>query len=132
MVVLVGAAAETRCATPPSGETAPRGPSVKAIAQEPAAWVGQEATLSGTLENQGANYFTDLRVVLRDDEGHAVAVKPWLPTSVPPGPKGGPRPRTLSNYLGKKVRLLATVRHGQLHDAAPTYYLEVKQARTLD
>jgi hypothetical protein len=132
VLALAGATAEARCATPPQGAESPGKPTVKAIAQDPAAWLDKEAALTGTLENQGANYFTDLRVVLRDDEGHAVAVKPWLPVAVPPGPKPGPRPKTLSSYLGKKVDLRATVRRGELRGVGTTYYLEVKEARTPD
>jgi len=132
MIALVGAAGESRCAEPPPGAVRPPRASVKAVAQDPAAWLDKEASLSGTLENRGSNYFTDLRVVLRDDEGHVLAVKPWLPVSVPPGPGPGPRPRTLSQYLGKKVDLLATLRRGELRNAGTSYYLEVKEARTLD
>jgi hypothetical protein len=132
VAALAGAAAEGACAAPPAGAGGAARPTIKAIAQDPAAWLDKEAALTGTLENQGANYFTDLRVVLRDDEGNAVAVKPWLPVSVPPGPKTGPRPKTLSSYLGKKVDLQCTVRRGELRGAGTTYYLEVKQARTLD
>lgn len=132
LVALVAASGEARCATPPSGAGGPPKPTVKSIAQDPASWVDKDAVLTGTLENQGANYFTDLRVVLRDDEGNKLAVKPWLPVAVPPGPRSGPRPKTLSQYLGKKVELVATLRHGELRDAGTTYYLEVKEARTQD
>ena len=132
LIILVGAVPGLACATPQAAGPSPR-PSIKALAQDPAAFLDKDVELTGTLENQGANYFTDLRVVLRDGEGNAVAVKPWLPVSVPPGPKtGAPRPKTLSSYLGKKVDLEATVRRGELRGAGTTYYLEVKQARTVD
>lgn len=132
VAVLAGASPEIACATPQAAGHAPAA-TVKGVAQDPAAWLDKDVGLVGTLENRGANYFKDLRVVLRDDDGHEIAVRPWLPVSVPPGPPGGaPRPRTLSSYLGKKVDLQATVRRGELRGAGPTYYLEVKQARTVD
>ena len=132
VTALVAAAAETGCAEPPAGAGGPPKPTIQTVAQNPAAWLGKDAALTGTLENQGVNYFTDMRLVLRDDQGHSIAVKPWLPVSVPPAPQGGTRPRTLSQFLGKKVDLQATVRHGELRHAGTTYYLEVKQARTLE
>jgi len=74
----------------------------------PAAKAGERLSLTGVLENAGANYFTDLRPVLRDGRGNEVAVAAWLPISVPPPRPGGPaaaRPRLMSDLLGKRVRL---------------------------
>jgi hypothetical protein len=134
LMLAVGGVAGIGCAETPATAPAAR-PTVGAIAQSPAAWVDKEATLTGRLANQGANYFTDLRVVLKDDSGHVLAVKPWLPTALPPAPPGAgggaTRPRTLAQFLGRKVELEATVRYGSLNEG-DTYYLEVKQARTVD
>ena len=132
VALAVGGAGETRCAETPATPSPPARVPIRAIAQRPAEWVGKEALLTGTLANQGVNYFTDLRVVLKDDEGHALAVKPWLPTALPPAPGAGPRPKTLTQYLGKRVELQATVRHGALRAVGETYYLEVKEARAVD
>lgn len=129
-LVLAFGVAEGRCAEELPGTGALR-VAVKAVAMDPAAYLDKRIVMAGTLENEGANYFTDLRVVLRDDAGNKVLVKPWLPTALPPGPKPGPRPPTLSRYLGKKVDLVATVRHGEWRDGARVYYLEVKEARPL-
>lgn len=131
-LALVEGVAEGRCGEALPGSGGPPHTAVKAVAQDPAAYVGKTIAVAGTLENEGANYFTDLRVVLRDDTGGKILVKPWLPTALPPGPKAGPRPRTLAQYLGKKVDLVATVRHGEWRDGAKAYYLEVKEARTPD
>jgi hypothetical protein len=121
---------------PPASSLATPGtaaPTLKAIARDPSAWLDKETALTGTLENQGANYFTDLRVVLMDAEGNAIAVKPWLPTALPPGPKAGAtRPPTLAQFLGKRVTLRAFVRQGELRGVAKAYYLEVKDARPVD
>lgn len=115
---------------PPSTPRDFAAPTLKAIARDPAAWVDQDASVTGTLQNEGTNYFTDLRVVLKDAEGHAIAVKPWLPAALPPGPKAGaPRPPTLAQFLGKTVTLRATVRRGEIKGAAKPFYLEVKEAR---
>jgi hypothetical protein len=132
-VLAVTGVAETGCAEPPPATSAAARPTIGAITQSPAAWVDRDATVTGRLANQGANYFTDLRVVLKDDAGHALAVKPWLPIALPPAPpgSGGTRPRTLAQFLGRKVELEATLRHGFLGETE-TYYLEVKRARTVD
>lgn len=132
-MLAVAGAAQTGCAEPPAEAPAAR-PTIGAIAQSPDSWVDKDATLTGRLANQGANYFTDLRVVLKDDAGHSLAVKPWLPTALPPAPPGPgstTRPRTLAQFLGHKVELQATVRHGPLGEA-DIYYLEVKEAKIVD
>ena len=73
VAVLVGAPPQNACATPQAAGRAPVA-ALKDIAQDPAAWLDKDVGLVGTLENRGSNYFTDLRVVLRDEDGHAVAV----------------------------------------------------------
>jgi hypothetical protein len=120
--------------SPPAGGAEGASPraTVKAIAADPGAWLDRPATLTGVLTNEGTNYFTDLRVVLKDAEGRTLPVKPWLPAALPPGPASGPRPRTLAQYLGKRVELQASVRRGELRASGSTYYLEVRSARVVD
>ena len=81
------------------------------VAEDPARYRDSRLRLVGRLENQGDNYFTDLRVVLEDEQGAFLHVVPWLPVHLPPGPRrgAGKRPEVLSDYLGKKVELIATV-----------------------
>jgi hypothetical protein len=53
--------------------------------------------------NEAPNYFRDpLNLILRDREGNRVAVLPWLRKEIPPGLRG-PRPPTLSQFLGHEV-----------------------------
>lgn len=82
---------------------------ISKLASSPADYGGRPVSVAGTLENAGANYFTDLRPVLRDGKGGEIPVAAWLPQSVPPPRPGvnvGKRPRLISDLLGKRVRLL--------------------------
>jgi hypothetical protein len=104
--------------------------SLEVLVGNPEGYVGKAVQVTGTLENAGSNYFTDLRVQLRDDQGHAIAVQPWLPTALPPGPKrpGVTPPPTLSTYMGKRVDLTAVVEHGELPRRDEVFYLKVQSA----
>ncbi len=97
------------------------------LAADPGRYAGREVTVAGTLDNAGTNYFTDLRLELRDG-GSAVAVRPWLPLEVPPPRPGATarRPAVLSDYLGQRVRISGTVRR-----EGETYQLEVRQAEII-
>ncbi len=108
--------------------------SLQSLASDPQRYVGTTVQVSGTLDNAGSNFFTDLRVRLRDDEGHSIAVRPWLPTAVLPGPKrpGVTPPPTLSKYLGKQVDLTAVVEHGELPRTAEGFYLDVQSAEIVE
>lgn len=99
--------------------------------------LGQTVYVVGILENIGRNFFTDLRVVLKDrksEDAAFVYVRPWLPLELPPGPRGGQkeRPLTLSNYLGKKVQLKAVLSRGMLRNVGEVNLLEVKAAKILE
>ncbi len=119
-------------ATPSDG---PQAVSVASVSAHPEDYVGKAIRVTGTLENQGSNYFTDLRVVLRDAQGSTIRVRPWLPTSLPPGPSrpATKAPATLSQFLGKKVELTSEVARGQLPPKEEqVYFLQVKSARVLE
>jgi hypothetical protein len=131
-IALVAGTAEGGCTEPPPRPGGEPQVALKSLARDPAAYLDKAIAATGTLANEGKNYFTDLRVVLRDDAGNRIAVKPWLPTALPPAPRPGPRPPTLAQYLGKTLDLVATVRHGELRDGTKAYYLEVKEARVRD
>lgn len=107
--------------------------SVKSVAENPQQYLKKTVRIRGRLQNQGKNYFTDLRVVLTDDQGNQVYVRPWLPTELPPSPPGyrGKRPDVLSNYLGKKVELTAILDQGTLKKVGKVYLLRVKSARVV-
>jgi hypothetical protein len=119
-------------ATPSDG---PQTVSVAAVSARPEDYVGKSLRVTGTLENEGSNYFTDLRVVLRDAQGNAIRVRPWLPTALPPAPSrpGTKAPATLSQFLGKKVELTSEVSRGTLPPKEEqVYFLQVKSARVVE
>lgn len=107
--------------------------SIESVAADPAKFVDQSVRLTGKLENEGENYFSDLRVVLRDEEGNHVYVQPWLPVSTPPLPPGfkGKRPQVLSQLLGKQVALRGVVSRGSMKKVGDVYLLQVKSAEIL-
>lgn len=106
--------------------------SVEDLERSPEKFRERPVRVSGRLENEGRNYFTDLRVVLKDEEGRKVPVRPWLPVSLPPRPPsaatGSPR-AVLSDFLGQEVELTATVRKGALRHFGDVWHLEVTSAR---
>jgi hypothetical protein len=95
----------------------------------------QPVTVEGTLSNSGTNYFTDLRVILKDhkDSSEGVLVQPWLPVEVPPNAKSGDTAApTLSDYIGKKVVIKGVLTDGVVRKVGPTKVLRVDSARIVD
>ena len=105
-----------------------------AVAEAPQRFEGRSVRVSGRLENRGKNYFRDLQLVLTDDRGHALPVRPWLPASLPPPPPGGSkeRPDTLSQWLGKRVELVGRIARDPSRGVPDAFLLEVESARKLD
>ena len=116
-----------------TGQEAIEAVSVKLITENPKKYLKKTVQLSGRLENEGENYFTDLRVILKDGQGHFIYVRPWLPFELPPSPPGstGKRPPVLSQYLGKEVELTAVVDRGTLKKVGGVYLLDVKSAKVV-
>jgi hypothetical protein len=108
--------------------------SVEALASSPDQYLGKTVRVKGTLENQGTNYFTDLRLVLKDQDGNFVHVRPWLPLETPPAPPNAPgrRPETLSRFLGKTVELVATLDRDTVKRVGEVYLLVVKSAKVVE
>ncbi|MBI1787855.1 MAG: hypothetical protein HYR60_09940 [Acidobacteria bacterium] len=107
--------------------------SVKSIAANPTKYLKTAVKLTGRLENEGKNYFSDLRVVLKDAQGNRLYIRPWLPVELPPPPPGSPahkRP-TLAEFLGKDVEITAIVDRGPLRSVGEVYLLEVKSAKVV-
>jgi len=109
---------------------------LKELAAQPERYLKATVQVTGILENQGKNFFTDLRLVLKDGEGRLFPVRPWLPLSLPPRPPApqapsGParQPAVLSDFLGKRVELTGIVEKGALRHAGEVYYLTVQEAR---
>lgn len=98
----------TGCCHGGTGTEGYNGMEISKLAGSPAGMEGRRVEMTGTLDNAGANYFTDLRPVLRDGRGNEIPVAAWLPLSVPPprpGANAVSRPRLMSDLLGKRVRL---------------------------
>ncbi len=143
ILALIWIAGAARCASeapesePPALEAA--GDAVplvalEAVARNPEGFAGRPLRIAGTLESVGKNYFTDLRVVLKNDRGDSVYVRPWLAMELPPAPPGagGQRPDVLSRYLGKRVELTAVLDRGALKNVGQVYLLKVDSARIIE
>ena len=92
-------------------------------------------TVEGTLANSGSNYFTDLRVILKDskDASDGVLVQPWLPVETPPQQEGPGRSKpALSDDLGKKVIISGTLTDGVVKKVGATKLLRVDSVRIVD
>ena len=110
--------------------------SVKQLAERGDAMLGRRVRVVGILKNIGTNYFTDLRVVLKDPslDGGFVYVRPWLPIELPPAlPRGRPEktPDTLSKYLDQRVELTAVFKKATLKHVGEVRLLEVESVRIL-
>ncbi len=101
---------------------------LREFAQRPDRFVDQTITIQGRLKFVGKNYFSDpvAHFVLEDAEGNQVAVTPWLPLEVVPLAPGEPgvaeRPRIMSDYLDKPMRVRGKVRferHTNRHEVTP-------------
>lgn len=69
---------------------------------------GKLVEIEGKLDNAGTNYFTDRRIILRDETGE-IDVQAWLPLTAAQPHDDGSRPEVLSDYLGKQVVLIGMV-----------------------
>lgn len=109
--LLAAAATMAGCCHGGAGSKAYKKIDISQLATEPVKMEGRRVSVQGVLDNAGANYFTDLRPVLRDGRSGEIPVNAWLPISVPPprpGDSGRNRPRLMSDLLGKRVKLSGT------------------------
>jgi len=106
------------------------------VLANPDAYADKRITVEGLLVNEGSNFFTDLRVVLKDAsdaQSGAIHVRPWLPLELPPGPPGAaPGRETLAAYLGKRVILQGTYRDDVVRGVGQTKVLVVESARRVE
>lgn len=122
------------CAAAPTEQDPQAQPvSIEALASSPEQYLGKTVHVNGVLENEGKNYFTDMRLILKDNEGHFVDVRPWLPLETPPAPPNAPgsKPETLSRFLGKKVDLVAALERDTVRRVGEVYLLVVKSAKVV-
>jgi hypothetical protein len=92
-------------------------------------------TVEGTLSNSGSNFFTDLRVILKDskDSAEGVLVQPWLPVETPSKPDStGRSAAVLSDYFGKKVIINGVLTDGVVKKVGATKLLRVDSVRIVD
>jgi len=101
MIILNGC-----CHGPKSGGKVFIKATIKQLSEKPNKYQNKSVEITGYLRNAGVNYFTDIRLVLEDGSGNAISVRPWVPLGVPPprpGVEKRPRPKVMSDYLGKKL-----------------------------
>lgn len=82
--------------------------SIAELAAQPERFLDRFVEVTGQLVNGGRSYFDDLRPLLRDGQGHEIAVTPWLPLEVPaprPGQPPESRPHVMSEFLAVDVAL---------------------------
>jgi hypothetical protein len=96
----------------------------------------QPVVVRGILRNRGANYFTDLRLVLESEVGSPraeIPVVPWLPTEFPRRPTDiEPAQPTLADYLAKKVLIRGTLVEDVLKNFGRTRALRVVSVRVAE
>lgn len=112
--------------------------SIRELIEKGETLLGKRIRVAGKLENIGKNYFTDLKVVLKDpdhENGDFIYVRPWLPLEFPPGPPGSraqEKPETLSQYLGQTVELTAVLKNALLKHVGEVRLLEVESAQIVE
>src|SRR5947209_9148441 len=88
----------------------------------------EELSIRGVLQNAGSNYFTDRRIVLKDEKNtdSFVYVQGGPPVELPPGQGNvAAKPRILSDLLGKEVILKGTLDNGIKRGVGPTTVFRV-------
>lgn len=92
----------------PTEHRAPR-VDVGELVAAPARFMAQRIEVAGALHSEGSFSSSDLRLVLRDHESHAIPVTPWLPPEAGPAPQASLSPLdTIADFLGQEVVLLGT------------------------
>jgi len=131
---MILAAGIVLCQSDEPVEEPPPAVALEELAAHPQDYAKKPIRVEGLLENEGKNYFTDLRLVLKDEEDHFVYVRPWLPAELPAMPPGATRerPETLSRYLGKKVELTAVLDRGTLRGVGDVFCLVVRSAKVVE
>lgn len=102
--------------------------SIKALLTSPAEFVDATVRVEGLLKNETPNYFRGRpKLTIRDLEGNAISVSPWLPREIPPGPQGH-GPPVQSEFLDRIVELTGRLKAQPSPDR---YIFQVDSARVL-
>lgn len=91
------------------------------VASDPAAYVGQQVIVEGVLESEGG--MPNPAFYLSDGQGHRLATSAWVAIEAVQPPQGGVQPKTMSEFVGKQLRLT-----GEVARAGERYLLEVSSA----
>ncbi len=106
---------------------------IKEITSNPSRYIHKEVMVEGRLENEGRDYFTDLRLVLKDEEGNKLSVEPWLPLELPPPPPlkdKGERPAVIREYLNKRIKIKGIIKPNITR--LPPYTLTVESVEVME
>jgi hypothetical protein len=118
------------CHSPQKSADNSRNVTVAELAKDPEKFLDKSFVVTGTLKNAGENYFRDMRLVLLDDKGNSISVRPWLPLEVPP-PRPGPakreRPKVMSGFLNRALEI-----KGVWQKENDIYYLMVNEAMPVE
>lgn len=117
---------------PPSAETQPKVVSLADVAAKPNMYVEQTILLRGKLINAGTNYFKDRRIVLTDEKGHTIEVRPWVPITRPAPSSQTRTGATLAEFLDRQVELVGSLTPRTEPTRQNEFIFTVKSAKILD
>jgi len=123
------------CAGPAAAQSVPNKVTPSELLAKKDELTNKPVLVQGTLSNSGTNYFTDLRVVLKDntEASAGVLVQPWLPIEAPLHQTDGKPPiAKLSDFLGKKVEIKGVLTDSVVKHVGPAKVLHVESARIID
>ena len=117
---------------PPTAEAQPKAVSLADVAAKPELYVEQTILLRGKLMNAGTNYFKDRRIVLTDEKGHTIEVRPWLPIARPAPSSQTRTGATLAEFLDRQVELVGSLTPRTEPTRQNEFIFSVKSAKILD
>ena len=91
--------------------------------------LNNQIVVEGVIENKGTNFFTDSRFVIKQpgsDDSIIVKLRTPLETALPPNGQQT-RPTTMSDVLGKKVKLQGVLKEEFVRGVGRTMVLESVQ-----
>jgi hypothetical protein len=98
--------------------------SMNQIFQEPEKYLDREVIVEGTLEGEGRGLAVTF--FLRADSGARLQTDPWAPLEVYHPRESGPLPKSMANYVGRRLRLT-----GRLQAQGGRIILQVSSVKEL-
>ncbi|MGB9723320.1 MAG: hypothetical protein ACP5OO_11280 [Chloroflexia bacterium] len=80
------------------------------VLDKPAMFVGRTVAVEGVLEAEGTG--AQVRFFLRDDAGRRLEVSSWAPLEVMHPPQGGTGPKTMADFVGRRLLLNGVLERG--------------------